>query len=195
MTVYSYRQSFFFFFSPLPFLHFAGHSRLAAWRTAGFGNDGCVSHLLWLIIYTAESLSHHFNTLSSARGSARGKQQEGAAGKGRFGRGSAYDEAATETVAGYLGVALHGVDERLISHDLRVSVEEGLETVLGLLQLLLGDLGRQTQRGGMNISGWRKKRKKKTKVRLFQCEFTIVSEVWRAGRLDRLARPSSGPSE
>lgn len=46
----------------------------------------------------------------------------------------------------YLGVALHGVDERLISHNLRVSVEEGLETVLGLLQLLLGDLEEEKQR-------------------------------------------------
>lgn len=37
----------------------------------------------------------------------------------------------------YLVVALHSVDERLVSHDLCVSVEEGLEPILGLLKLLL----------------------------------------------------------
>lgn len=41
----------------------------------------------------------------------------------------------------YLIVALHSVDKSLISHDLCVSVEEGLETILGLLKLLLGNLG------------------------------------------------------
>lgn len=40
----------------------------------------------------------------------------------------------------YLIVALHSVDKSLISHDLCVSVEEGLETILGLLKLLLGNL-------------------------------------------------------
>lgn len=40
----------------------------------------------------------------------------------------------------YLIVALHGVDKSLISHDLCVSIEEGLETILGLLELLLGNL-------------------------------------------------------
>lgn len=40
----------------------------------------------------------------------------------------------------YLIVALHSVDKSLVSHDLCVSVEEGLETILGLLKLLLGDL-------------------------------------------------------
>lgn len=40
----------------------------------------------------------------------------------------------------YLIVALHSVDKSLISHDLCVSVEEGLETILGLLELLLGNL-------------------------------------------------------
>ncbi|TNN84378.1 hypothetical protein EYF80_005371 [Liparis tanakae] len=36
-----------------------------------------------------------------------------------------------------LVVALHSIDERLIRHNLRISIEEGLETVLGLLKLLL----------------------------------------------------------
>lgn len=40
----------------------------------------------------------------------------------------------------YLIVALHSVDKSLISHDLCVSVEEGLEAILGLLKLLLGNL-------------------------------------------------------
>lgn len=71
----------------------------------------------------------------------------------------------------YLGVALHGVDECLVSHNLCVSVEEGLETVLGLLQLLLGDLGRQTQRGKMNISV------RKNMTNIFKCELTTVSEI------------------
>lgn len=40
----------------------------------------------------------------------------------------------------YLIVALHSVDKSLISHDLCVSVKKGLETILGLLELLLGNL-------------------------------------------------------
>lgn len=40
----------------------------------------------------------------------------------------------------YLIVALHSIDKSLISHDLCVSVEEGLETILGLLELLLCNL-------------------------------------------------------
>ena len=40
----------------------------------------------------------------------------------------------------YLVVALHSVDESLVSHNLCVSVEEGLETILGLLKLLLSYL-------------------------------------------------------
>lgn len=43
----------------------------------------------------------------------------------------------------YLTVALHSIDERFISHNLCLSIEEGLETILGLLKLLLGDLWKQ----------------------------------------------------
>lgn len=70
------------------------------------------------------------------------------------GGGDAGGVACLAECGRYLGVALHGVDERLVGHDLRVSVEEGLESVLGLLQLLLGDLQRQRER------------------RRFRCEFS-----------------------
>ena len=43
----------------------------------------------------------------------------------------------------YLIVALHSVDECLVCHNLCVSIEEGLETVIGLSELLLGDLWKQ----------------------------------------------------
>ena len=43
----------------------------------------------------------------------------------------------------YLIVALHSIDECLISNNLCVSIEEGLETILGLLKLLLGYLWKQ----------------------------------------------------
>lgn len=56
----------------------------AARRRARFGNDGCVSHLRWLIIDTVESFSHHFNTLSSARSSARGSNRKAKGGEERF---------------------------------------------------------------------------------------------------------------
>lgn len=48
-------------------------------------------------------------------------------------------------VCWYLIVALHSIDKCLISHNLCVSIEEGLETILGLLELLLGYLWRQRQ--------------------------------------------------
>lgn len=51
----------------------------------------------------------------------------------------------------YLVVALHSIDERLISHNLCVSVEEGLETILGLLKLLLGYLWKQGQTGDTSV--------------------------------------------
>lgn len=51
----------------------------------------------------------------------------------------------------YLIVALHSVDECLISHNLCVSVEEGLETVLGLPKLLLGYLWEQGQTEDMSV--------------------------------------------
>lgn len=43
----------------------------------------------------------------------------------------------------YLIVALHCINERLICHNLCVSVEKGLETILGLLKLLLGYLWKE----------------------------------------------------
>lgn len=55
------------------------------------------------------------------------------------------DCAAVVIMCWYLIVALHSVDECLISHNLRVSIEEGLETILGLLKLLLGYLWKQGQ--------------------------------------------------
>lgn len=45
----------------------------------------------------------------------------------------------------YLIVALHSIDKCLISHNLCVSIEERLETILGLLKLLLGYLWRHMQ--------------------------------------------------
>lgn len=54
-------------------------------------------------------------------------------------------------VCWYLIVALHSIDECLISHNLCVSVEEGLETILGLLKLLLGYLWKQGQTEDMSV--------------------------------------------
>lgn len=53
--------------------------------------------------------------------------------------------AAWVMVCSYLIVALHSVDKCLVSHNLCVSVEEGLETILGLLELLLGYLWRERE--------------------------------------------------
>lgn len=48
-------------------------------------------------------------------------------------------------------VALDGIDERLISHNLGVSTEEGLETLLDCLQLLFIDLEERTDKRGLSI--------------------------------------------
>lgn len=45
-----------------------------------------------------------------------------------------------ERLTAHLVVALHGVDERLVCNDLRVSAEERLEALLHRLQMLLADL-------------------------------------------------------
>lgn len=50
------------------------------------------------------------------------------------------DCAAMVMVNWYLIVTLHSIDECFISHNLCVSIEEGLEAILGLLKLLLGYL-------------------------------------------------------
>lgn len=43
----------------------------------------------------------------------------------------------------YLRVTLHRIDECFISYNLSLSIEKGLEAVLGLLKLLLGYLRKQ----------------------------------------------------
>ena len=55
------------------------------------------------------------------------------------------DCAVVVVMCWYLIVALHSVDECLICHNLCVSIEESLETILGLLKLLLGYLWKQGQ--------------------------------------------------
>lgn len=52
----------------------------------------------------------------------------------------------------YLRVTLHSVDECFISYNLCVSIEKGLEAILGLLKLLLGYLWRQGQTVEKNVS-------------------------------------------
>lgn len=48
----------------------------------------------------------------------------------------------------YIIVALDSIDESLISHDLRLPTEEGLETFFDCLQLLFTDLGTQRRSTG-----------------------------------------------
>lgn len=56
------------------------------------------------------------------------------------------DRSLTAVVS-YLVVALHGVNESLVSHNLCVSIQEALETVLGLLKLLLRYLRKEKEDG------------------------------------------------
>lgn len=62
-----------------------------------------------------------------------------------------YNRIAMAMARSHLIVALHSIDERLISHNLCVSIEEGLKTILGLLKLLLGYLWKQIQTEGTSV--------------------------------------------